>query len=185
MTVEYETERQQRVLILLDAGRMMSSTLGRLTKLDHAVNTAFDAELRRHRQAIEVRPSRYRGRGARVTTRRAVDTGNSSGSREPRRLRGDYDPSRTTAAFPNSFAQTARRAFAIVFTDPRRREASRGLVAAVTQLAGTPRALLHPSGSAARRGRGSRTEVIGRCMYYGHGHRLGGPRRATARARQS
>ena len=41
MTVEYETERQQRVLILLDAGRMMSSTLGRLTKLDHAVNTAL------------------------------------------------------------------------------------------------------------------------------------------------
>src|SRR5207249_356202 len=39
--VEYETERQQRILILLDAGRMMSSTLGRLTKLDHAVNTAL------------------------------------------------------------------------------------------------------------------------------------------------
>ena len=29
------------MLILLDAGRMMSSTLGRLTKLDHAVNTAL------------------------------------------------------------------------------------------------------------------------------------------------
>src|SRR5439155_9115015 len=41
ISVEYETERQQRVLILLDAGRMMSSTLGRLTKLDHAVNTAL------------------------------------------------------------------------------------------------------------------------------------------------
>jgi len=43
MTVEYETERQQRVLILLDAGRMMSSTLGRLTKLDHAVKHRVDA----------------------------------------------------------------------------------------------------------------------------------------------
>jgi uncharacterized protein (DUF58 family) len=41
ITVEYETERQQRILILLDAGRMMSSTLGGLTKLDHAVNTAL------------------------------------------------------------------------------------------------------------------------------------------------
>src|SRR5205085_792940 len=41
IAVEYETERQQRLLILLDAGRMMSSTLGTLTKLDHAVNTAL------------------------------------------------------------------------------------------------------------------------------------------------
>src|SRR5207245_2530751 len=41
ISVEYETERQQRILILLDAGRMMSSTLGGLTKLDHAVNTAL------------------------------------------------------------------------------------------------------------------------------------------------
>src|SRR6266850_8130872 len=41
ITVEYETERQQRIQILLDAGRMMSSTLGGLTKLDHAVNTAL------------------------------------------------------------------------------------------------------------------------------------------------
>jgi len=31
ITVEYETERQQRILILLDAGRMMSSTLAGLT----------------------------------------------------------------------------------------------------------------------------------------------------------
>src|SRR5207253_2596052 len=41
ISVEYETERQQRVLILLDVGRMMSSTITGLTKLDHAVNTAL------------------------------------------------------------------------------------------------------------------------------------------------
>ncbi|MDQ3097247.1 MAG: DUF58 domain-containing protein, partial [Chloroflexota bacterium] len=41
ISVEYEAERQQRVLVLLDAGRMMASTLGELTKLDHAVNTAL------------------------------------------------------------------------------------------------------------------------------------------------
>ena len=39
--VEYETERQQRVLILLDVGRMMASTIRGLTKLDHVVNTAL------------------------------------------------------------------------------------------------------------------------------------------------
>ena len=41
ISVEYETERQQRIVIALDSGRMMASTLGELTKLDHAVNTAL------------------------------------------------------------------------------------------------------------------------------------------------
>src|SRR5437773_4284941 len=41
MSDKYVTQLQQRVLIHHDAGRMMSSTLGRLTKLDHAVNTAL------------------------------------------------------------------------------------------------------------------------------------------------
>ncbi|HLZ48498.1 MAG TPA: DUF58 domain-containing protein, partial [Candidatus Limnocylindria bacterium] len=41
ISVEYETERQQRIVVALDAGRMMAGTLGELTKLDHAVNTAL------------------------------------------------------------------------------------------------------------------------------------------------
>jgi uncharacterized protein (DUF58 family) len=136
MSVEYETERQQRVLILLDAGRMMSSTLGRLTKLDHAVNTAlmlsyvaiakgdevgllgfadavraYDPPRRGHRQFLRLTESLRR---LEVTTT------------EP-----DY-----RAAFEFLRSKTARRAFAIVFTDLVDEEASRGLVAAVTQLAG-------------------------------------------------
>src|SRR5437870_4311039 len=136
ISVEYETERQQRILILLDAGRMMSSTLGRLTKLDHAVNTAlmlsyvaiakgdevgllgfadavraYDPPRRGHRQFLRLTESLRR---LEVTTT------------EP-----DY-----RAAFEFLRSKTARRAFAILFTDLVDEEASRGLVAALTQLAG-------------------------------------------------
>lgn len=38
---EYEVERHQNVLLMLDAGRMMTATVGSLTKLDCAVNAAM------------------------------------------------------------------------------------------------------------------------------------------------
>jgi len=38
---EYEAERHQNVLLMLDAGRMMTATVGSLTKLDCAVNAAL------------------------------------------------------------------------------------------------------------------------------------------------
>ena len=38
---EYEVERHQNVLLMLDAGRMMTAAVGRLTKLDSAVNAAL------------------------------------------------------------------------------------------------------------------------------------------------
>ena len=136
ITVEYETERQQRILILLDAGRMMSSTLGGLTKLDHAVNTALMLSYVATAKGDEVGllgfadtvrsyavPRRGRKQFLRLTEslRRLEVT-----TTEP-----DY-----RAAFEFLRSKTARRAFAIVFTDLVDEEASRGLVAAVTQLAG-------------------------------------------------
>jgi uncharacterized protein (DUF58 family) len=41
MVREYEVERHQNVLLMLDAGRMMTATVGALTKLDCAVNAAM------------------------------------------------------------------------------------------------------------------------------------------------
>jgi uncharacterized protein (DUF58 family) len=38
---EYEVDRHQNVLLMLDAGRMMTAAVGRLTKLDCAVNAAL------------------------------------------------------------------------------------------------------------------------------------------------
>ena len=41
ITADYQVERAQNVLILLDVGRLMVAPVGPLSKLDHAVNTAL------------------------------------------------------------------------------------------------------------------------------------------------
>ncbi|HLH23987.1 MAG TPA: DUF58 domain-containing protein [Chloroflexota bacterium] len=41
MTAEFETERSQNVLAVLDAGRLMATEVGGLTKLDQALNTSL------------------------------------------------------------------------------------------------------------------------------------------------
>jgi uncharacterized protein (DUF58 family) len=136
ISVEYETERQQRVLILLDAGRMMSSTVGGLTKLDHAVNTALmlayvatakGDEVGLLGFADDVRsyvvPRRGRKQFLRITEElRRIDVTTT----EP-------DPQR---AFEFLRARAARRSLAVLFTDLVSEDASRALVAAVTRLAG-------------------------------------------------
>ncbi|MGQ9675333.1 MAG: DUF58 domain-containing protein [Chloroflexota bacterium] len=41
VSVEYETERSQNVVLMIDAGRLMATPIGPLAKLDYAVNTAL------------------------------------------------------------------------------------------------------------------------------------------------
>ena len=41
ITVEYETERSQSLLLMLDTGRLMGTPTGDLDKLDHALNSAL------------------------------------------------------------------------------------------------------------------------------------------------
>ena len=137
ISVEYEAERQQRVLVLLDAGRMMASTLGELTKLDHAVNTALMLAYVADRKGDEVGllgfsdtvrsylvPRRGRRQFLRVTE-------------ELRRLEVTTTETDYRAAFEFLRSRTARRALVVLFTDLVDDEASHGLVAAVTRLAGS------------------------------------------------
>jgi uncharacterized protein (DUF58 family) len=136
IAVEYETERQQRLLILLDAGRMMASTLGTLTKLDYAVNTALmlayvgaakGDEVGLLGFADDVRsylpPRRGRGQFLRITE-------------ELRRIAVTTTESDYRSALEFLRARAARRALVVLFTDLVDEEASRSLVAAVTRLAG-------------------------------------------------
>src|SRR5439155_347806 len=129
-------ERQQRILILLDAGRMMSSTLGRLTKLDHAVNTALMLSYVAIAKGDEVGllgfadtvrayapPRRGRRQFLRLTE-------------ELRQLEVTMTEPDYQAAFEFLRAKTARRAFVILFTDLVDQDASRGLVSSITRLAG-------------------------------------------------
>ena len=136
ITVEYETERQQRVQILLDAGRMMSSTLGGLTKLDHAVNTALMLSYVAIAKGDEVGvlgfadtvrayavPRRGRRQFLRLTE-------------ELRRIEVTTTEPDYRAAFEFLRAHAGRRSLVVLFTDLVDEEASRALVAAVTRLAG-------------------------------------------------
>jgi uncharacterized protein (DUF58 family) len=41
ITAEFETERSQNVLVVLDSGRLMATAVGDLSKLDYAVNTSL------------------------------------------------------------------------------------------------------------------------------------------------
>jgi len=136
ITVEYETERQQRIQVLLDAGRMMSSTLGGLTKLDHAVNTALMLSYVAIARGDEVGllgfadsvrgyapPRRGRRQFLRLTE-------------ELRRIEVTTTEPDYRAAFEFLRARSGRRSLVVLFTDLVDEEASRSLVAAVTRLAG-------------------------------------------------
>jgi uncharacterized protein (DUF58 family) len=136
ITVEYETERQQRIQILLDAGRMMSSTLGGLTKLDHAVNTALMLSYVAIARGDEVGLLGFADtvRGYAVPRR---------GRRQFLRLTEELKKIEVTttepdyrAAFEFLRARSGRRSLVVLFTDLVDDEASRALVAAVTRLAG-------------------------------------------------
>ncbi|HET7701331.1 MAG TPA: DUF58 domain-containing protein [Candidatus Limnocylindria bacterium] len=136
ISVEYETERQQRIQILLDAGRMMSSTLGGLTKLDHAVNTALmlsyvaiagGDEVGLLGFADTVRGYAVPRRGRRQFLRL---------TEELRKIEVTTTEPDYRAAFEFLRARSGRRSLVVLFTDLVDEEASRSLVAAVTRLAG-------------------------------------------------
>ena len=136
ISVEYETERQQRIVVVIDSGRMMAGTLGELTKLDHAVNTAlmlaYVATAKGDEVGIlsysdEVRsfvpPRRGRRQFLRITE-------------ALRRLEVTTIESDPRTAFEFIRARAARRALVVLFTDLVDTDASRGLVTAITRLAG-------------------------------------------------
>lgn len=136
ITVEYETERQQRVQILLDAGRMMSSTLGGLTKLDHAVNTALmlayvavakgdEVGLLGFADDVRAYAPARRGRGQFLRL-----------TEELRRIEVTTTEPDYRRALEFLRARSGRRSLVVLFTDLVDQEASRALVAAVTRLAG-------------------------------------------------
>lgn len=41
VSVEYQTERSQNVILMLDAGRLMAAPIGPLAKIDYAINAAL------------------------------------------------------------------------------------------------------------------------------------------------
>ncbi len=136
ISVEYETERQQRIVIVLDAGRMMASTLGELTKLDHAVNTALMLSYVATAKGDEVGVLGYSDQVRSFLPARRGRRQFLRISDALRRLEVTTTESDPRMAFEFIRARAARRALVVLFTDLVDTDASRGLVAAVSRLAG-------------------------------------------------
>jgi len=136
ISVEYETERQQRIVIVLDAGRMMASTLGELTKLDHAVNTALMLSYVATAKGDEVGVVGYSDEVRSFLPARRGRRQFLRISDALRRLEVTTTESDPRAAFEFIRSRAARRALVVLFTDLVDTDASRGLVSAVSRLAG-------------------------------------------------
>jgi uncharacterized protein (DUF58 family) len=135
MTAEFETERSQNVLALLDAGRLMATEVGGLTKLDHALNTslllAYVAALRGDRvgllafgdRVLTYLPPR-RGRHAFLAMLATL----YNLAAEP--VEPDFD-----RAFEFLAARQMRRSLLVLFTDLTDRDVSSALVQHLARLA--------------------------------------------------
>jgi uncharacterized protein (DUF58 family) len=135
ISAEFETERSQTVIVMLDAGRLMAAVADGLTKLDHALNAglmlAYAASLRGDRVALLAyadRVSTYLPpRGGRRAFLAIV---NQLYHLEPERMESDH-----ASAFAYLAAQNPRRSLLALFTDVAEPESSRVLMAHLSQAA--------------------------------------------------
>ncbi|HZR98702.1 MAG TPA: DUF58 domain-containing protein [Chloroflexota bacterium] len=135
MTAEFETERSQNVLAVLDAGRLMATEVGGLTKLDHALNTslmlAYVAALRGDRVGLLAFSDRVLAylpprRGRRAFLAMLATLYNLA----PEPVEPDFD-----RAFQFLATRQMRRSLLVLFTDLTDRDASSALVRHLARLA--------------------------------------------------
>jgi uncharacterized protein (DUF58 family) len=135
MTAEFETERSQNVLVVLDAGRLMATEVGGLTKLDHALNTslllAYVAGLRGDRVGLLAFSDRVMAylpprRGRRAFLSMLATLYNLAA--EP--VEPDFD-----RTFQFLATRQMRRSLLVLFTDLTDRDVSSALVQHLTRLA--------------------------------------------------
>jgi uncharacterized protein (DUF58 family) len=135
MTAEFETERSQNVLAVLDAGRLMATDVHGLTKLDHALNTslllAYVAAQRGDRVGLLAFSDRVltylpprRGRRTFHAMLEALY------NLAPEPVEPDFD-----RAFHFLAARQMRRSLLVLFTDLTDRDVSSTLVQHLTRLA--------------------------------------------------
>lgn len=131
----YETERNQRLILAIDTGRLMGAKVGDFTKLDYAANAAA--------MLAQVGLSKGDLVGLLLFANRIVaylppDKGREHLSRiveflhraHPVRLESDY-----ALAFAHLARKNGRRTLMVCFTDLVDAEASKGLIAGMRQLA--------------------------------------------------
>ena len=134
-TRQYEVERSQTVLIMIDAGRMMTAQIGDMSRLDYAINAALmlayvasekDDSVGLITFADEVKgfipPRKGRGQVSRITE--------ALYDLQPALVEPDY-----AAAFGMLHGRARKRALVVCFTDLVDVDASRRLLAHLAALA--------------------------------------------------
>ncbi|MBA2447831.1 MAG: DUF58 domain-containing protein [Chloroflexi bacterium] len=135
ISAEFETERSQNVVVVLDAGRLMAQVADGLTKLDHALNAglmlAYAAGLRGDRVALLAYADRVvtflpprRGRRA------FLQILDQLYRLEPRSTESDH-----ARAFSYLAGRSLRRSLLVLFTDVADPEPSRALLAHLARAA--------------------------------------------------
>ncbi len=135
VTIDYQIERAQNVLLLLDVGRLMSAPIGALTKLDHAVNacllTAYVCLARGDNVGLLAFADRVtlylHPRGGKGQFHAMLE---SLYNVAPQATESDY-----RVAFAHAEQRLRRRALVVVFTEIVDADASRTLVAMLARAA--------------------------------------------------
>ena len=134
ITREHEVERSQNVLLMLDAGRMMTAEVHGLSKLDHALNAAL---MLAHVACAQDDAVGMIAFGRRIASFVPPRKGRAQVGRLLEQMYA-LQPTLDEPDYPGAFAMTAqrcrKRALVVVFTDLVDADASRRLLAHVAAL---------------------------------------------------
>ncbi|GAC1332651.1 MAG: DUF58 domain-containing protein [Candidatus Dormibacteria bacterium] len=135
VTMEFEAERGQQLVIMIDSGRLMTAPAGALTKLDHAVNAALLLAWVAQSQGDRVGLGTFSDRVKTYIAPRPGQAQVKSLNEVLYRLRGEYTEPDFGAAFSMLARRAGRRSLVVVLTDLMEKEASRELVGHAVRLA--------------------------------------------------
>jgi len=135
VTMEFEAERGQQLLIVLDSGRLMTAPAGSLTKLDHAVNAALLLAWVAQSQGDRVGLATFSDRVRSYVAPRPGQAQVKALNEVLYRLRGEYTEPDFGSVFSLVSTRAGRRSMVVVLTDLMEKEASRELVAHAVRLA--------------------------------------------------
>ncbi|MFN2464681.1 MAG: DUF58 domain-containing protein [Candidatus Dormibacteria bacterium] len=135
VTMEFEADRGQQLIILLDTGRLMTAPAGTLTKLDHGVNAALLLAWVAQSQGDRVGLVTFSDRVKSYLPPRPGQGQMRALNEVLYRLRGEYTEPDFGAAMAMVATRAGRRSLVVVLTDLLEKEASRELVGHAVRLA--------------------------------------------------
>jgi uncharacterized protein (DUF58 family) len=135
VTMEFEAERGQQLIILLDTGRLMTAPAGNLTKLDHAINAALLLAWVAQTQGDRVGLATFSDRVKNYLPPRPGQAQIKALNEVLYRLRGEYTEPDFGSAMSLVATRAGRRSLVVVLTDLLEKESSRELVAHAVRLA--------------------------------------------------